>query len=168
MKQIQVVCSLLKETVTAIMMLYKHVKAMVCLPDCVTDFFDNIAGVLLEDSLARCPDYILRRSIYLIKEEKKRSGRYTEETMTDADCADDLVLLTNTSVQAESLLHSLEKAARGFHVNAGESTCVVTRRLHLLFRWQASEISKAVHIPRQQYLIFWKLCQYTHRKGVDC
>ena len=38
----------------------------------------------------------------------------------DADYADDIALLTNTPTQAESLLHSLEPAARGIglHVNA--------------------------------------------------
>ena len=33
--------------------------------------------------------------------------------MTNADYTDDLALLTNTPAQAESLLHSLEQAARG-------------------------------------------------------
>ena len=35
-----------KETVTAIMMLCKNIKAMVCSPDGNTDFFDIITGVL--------------------------------------------------------------------------------------------------------------------------
>ena len=34
------------------------------------------------------------------------------EIITDADYADDLVLLSNTSAQATSLLHNLEQAAR--------------------------------------------------------
>ena len=34
--------------------------------------------------------------------------------MTDADFTDDLALLTNASTQIESLMHSLEQAARGF------------------------------------------------------
>ena len=42
-----------------------------------------------------------------------RSRRYPAETITDSDYADDLALLTNTLAQAESLLHSLEQAARG-------------------------------------------------------
>ena len=37
---------------------------------------------------------------------------------TDADYADDLALLTNTSVQAECLLHSREQAARGLDINS--------------------------------------------------
>ena len=51
---------------------------------------------------------------------KKARRRYPAETITDADYADDLALLANTPIQAESLLQSLEKAAGGIglHVNA--------------------------------------------------
>ena len=61
--------------------------------------------------------YILRTSIDL------RSRQYSVETMTDTDNADDLALLTNTSAQAKSLLHSLEQATGGidFYVNANKS-----------------------------------------------
>ena len=42
--------------------------------------------------------------------------------MVDADYADDLVLLVNTSVQAESLLHSLEQAGGiGLYVKANKT-----------------------------------------------
>ena len=46
--------------------------------------------------------------------------RYPAKTITDADYADDIALLGNTSNQAETLLHSLERAAGGIglHVNA--------------------------------------------------
>ena len=58
---------------------------------------------------------------------KKRSRRYSAKTITDADYADDIALLANTPNQAETLLHSLERAAAGigFHVNAyrTESLC---------------------------------------------
>ena len=37
--------------------------------------------------------------------------------MTNADFADDLALLANKPAQAESLLHSLERAARGIGLN---------------------------------------------------
>ena len=49
-----------------------------------------------------------------------RSKRYPAKTITDADYADDLALLANTPNQAETLLHSLERAAAGIglHVNA--------------------------------------------------
>ena len=50
---------------------------------------------------------------------KRRSKRYPAKTITDADYADDLALLANTPNQAETLLHSLERAAAGIglHVN---------------------------------------------------
>ena len=51
---------------------------------------------------------------------KKRSRRYPAKTITDADYADDIAILANTPNQAETLLHSLERAAAGIglHVNA--------------------------------------------------
>ena len=51
---------------------------------------------------------------------KERSRRYPAQTITDADYADDVALLANTPAQAETLLHSLERAAAGIglHVNA--------------------------------------------------
>ena len=43
---------------------------------------------------------------------KVRSRRHTSETNTTADYTVDLMLLANTSAQPESLLYSLEHAAR--------------------------------------------------------
>ena len=50
----------------------------------------------------------------------KRSRRYPAKTITDADYADDIVILANTPNLVETLLHSLEGAAAGIgvHVNA--------------------------------------------------
>ena len=39
---------------------------------------------------------------------KERSGRYTAQTITDADYADDIAILANTPAQEETLLHSLQ------------------------------------------------------------
>ena len=68
---------------------------------------------------------MLRTSIDNIRENgfeltKKRNRRYPAKTITDVDYADDIVILANTSNQAETLLHSLERAAAGIglHVNA--------------------------------------------------
>ena len=68
---------------------------------------------------------MLRTSIDKIRENgfeltKKRSRRYPAKTITDADYADYITLLANTPNQAETLLHSLERAAAGIglHVNA--------------------------------------------------
>ena len=44
---------------------------------------------------------------------KARSKRHPGQTITDMDYTDDIVLLANTSVQAKSLLHSLEQATGG-------------------------------------------------------
>ena len=61
---------------------------------------------------------LLRR--YGFELTKRRSKRYPAKTITDADYADDLAWLANTPNQAETLLHSLERAAAGIglHVNA--------------------------------------------------
>ena len=99
-------------------------------PDGDTEYFDIVAGVLQGDTLAPylfiiCLDYVLRTSIDKIKENgfeltKKRSRRYPATTITDADYADDIAILANTPDQAETLLHSLERAAAsiGLYVNA--------------------------------------------------
>ena len=99
-------------------------------PDGDIEYFDIVAGVQQGDTLAPylfiiCLDYVLRTSIDNIRENgfvltKKRSRRYPAKTITDADYADDIALLANTPNQAETLLHSLERAAAGIglHVNA--------------------------------------------------
>ena len=98
-----------------------------------TQYFNIVAGVLQGDTLAPylftiCLDYVLRTSIDKIRENgfeltKKRSRRYPSKTITDADYADDIALQANTPNQAETLLHSLERAAAGIglHVNAHET-----------------------------------------------
>ena len=118
MEQILLAYSLPKETIATIMMLYRNTKVKVCSPDDDTDYFNIVAGVLQGDTLAPyffiiCLDYVLRTSIDKMKENgfkltKERSRRYLTQTITKADYADDIVLLANTPVQAETLLHSLE------------------------------------------------------------
>ena len=51
---------------------------------------------------------------------KERSRRYPAQTIMGMDYGNDIALLVNTPTQAESLLHSLERAAGGIslHVNA--------------------------------------------------
>ena len=51
---------------------------------------------------------------------KERSRKYPAKTITDADYTDDIVLLSNAPDQAETLLHSLERATAGIvlYVNA--------------------------------------------------
>ena len=73
-----------------------------------------------------CLDYGLRTSIDKIRENgfeltKKRSRRYPAKTITDADYADDIALLANTPNQAETLLHSLERAAAGISLHVTQN-----------------------------------------------
>ena len=130
MEQILLAYGLPKETVAAITILYRNTKVKVHSPDGDTEYFNIVAGVLQGDTLAPylfiiCLDYVLNTSIDKIRENgfkqtKKRSRRYPAKTITDADYADDIVLLVNTPNQAETLLHNLEQAAAGIgpHVNA--------------------------------------------------
>ena len=57
---------------------------------------------------------------------KARSRWYPTDTITDANYADDLVLLANTPAQAESLLKSLDQAAGsiGHYVNTNNTECI--------------------------------------------
>ena len=122
-----------KETVAAVMMLFKNMKVKVCSLNGDTDYFDIVAGVQQRNILDPylfiiCLNYVIRTSIDIMKDNgfklaKERSRRYPTQTITDADCADDIALLANTPAQAESLLHSLEQAAVciGLHVNADKT-----------------------------------------------
>ena len=88
-----------KETVAAIMILYKNTKVKLRSPDGDTDYFDIVTGVLQGYTLAPylfiiCLDYVLRTSIDLMRENsfklaKERSKRYPAQTITDADYAND-------------------------------------------------------------------------------
>ena len=112
------------------MMLYRNTKVKVCSSDGDTDNYNIAAGVLQGDTLAPylfiiCLDYVLRMSIDKMKENgfkltKKRSRSYPAQTITDVDYTDDITLLANTPAHAETLLHSLERAAAGIclHVDA--------------------------------------------------
>ena len=121
MEQILLAYSLPKETVAAITILYKNTKVKVRSLDGDTEYFDSVAGVLQGDTLVRylfiiCLDYVLRTSIDKIRETgfeltTKRSRRYPAKTITDANYTDDIVILANMPNQAETLLHSLERAA---------------------------------------------------------
>ena len=82
------------------MMRYKNTKVKVRSPDEDTDYVDVVTGVLQGDTLApylfiTCQDYVLRTSIDIMKDNgfrqaKKRSRRYSVQTIMDADYADDI------------------------------------------------------------------------------
>ena len=150
-------------------MLNKNTKAMVPSPYGDTDFFGFVAGIFQGDSL------IPYQSRDLIKEngftlKMARSRRYPGEPITDADYTDDIVLLTNTPTQAESLLPApgrrrhwppCECEQNGVHV-------FWSKRRHLYSKWRFSEISKQFYVPQQQHLIYWKWCQHAPSEAVDC
>ena len=130
MEQILQAYGLINETVAAIMILYRNTKMKVRSPDGDTDYFNITAGVLQGDTLAPylfiiCLDYVLRTSIDKIWENgfdqtKKRSRSYPTKAITNSDCSDDIAILANAPAQAETLLHSLERATTGIglHVNS--------------------------------------------------
>ena len=100
----------------------------------------------------------MRTSIDKIRENgfeltKKSSRRYPAKTITDADYADDIAILANTPNQAETLLHSLERAAAGIglHVNAHktEYMCYNQTGGHFHARRNLSETGRQVHLPRK-------------------
>ena len=80
MEQILQAYGLPKETVSAIMMLYKNTKVKVRSSDGDTDFFEIVVRVLQGDILApylfiSSIDYVLQTSIGLIKEKKISSKK---------------------------------------------------------------------------------------------
>ena len=115
------------------MMLYKNTKVKVRSADEDTDYLGIVTGSVQEDTIVPylfiiCLDYMLRTSIELMKENgfklaKERGRRYLAQTIMDVDYVDDIALLANIPVQAESLLHSLERAAGGLslYVNADKT-----------------------------------------------
>ena len=60
---------------------------------------------------------------------KERSRRYLVQIITDANYANDVVLLVNTPTQAESLLHSLEqKVASAPRQRKQDNTCALIKK----------------------------------------
>ena len=100
MEQIMSAYDLLKETVTAVMMLYKNVKAMVHSPNRDTDLFNVVSGILQIDTLAPYMfiisfDYGLWTLIDRIKENcftlKKTRSRVIKNFVVTLSSADVLI-----------------------------------------------------------------------------
>ena len=178
MEQILLTYGLPKETVTAIMMLYKNMKVKVHSLDGDTDYFDIVTGVLQGHALALYLfiiylDYVLRTSIDKMKDNdfkltKERSRRYPAQTFMNADYTDDIALLANTTAQAKTLLHSLEWTAAGIglHVNADKMEYMCFNQRGDIFTLNGSSLWQ-VHLPRKQRLINWDRHQHTTSKGID-
>ena len=97
-----------------------NTKVKVRLPNGDTDYFVIVVGVMQGQTLASylfiiCLDFVIRTSIYLMKKKTASCRQKNEEN--------DIALQANTLAQAESLLHSLERAAGGIglHVNADKT-----------------------------------------------
>ena len=127
MEQTLLAYGLPKETVEAIVILFRNTKVKVHSPDGDTDYFDIVAGVLQGDKLATyifiiCLIYVLRTSIDKIKENgfKLTKQKVLSKTITHADYTDDIALLENAPAHAVTQLHSVERAPAGIglHVNA--------------------------------------------------
>ena len=121
-------------------MLYKNTKVKVRSSDGDTNYFEIVAGVLRGNSLAPylfiiCQDYLLRMSIEKMKDKsfklaKERSRKYPAQTIADADYADDIAFLANSPAQAETLLHTLERAAAGIGLQSTQTrrnTCALIK-----------------------------------------
>ena len=116
MEKILLTYGLPKETVAAIMILYRNTKVKVRSPEGDIDYFDIVSGVQ-GDTLAPflfiiCLNYVLRTSIDKIKENgfkltKERSRRYPHKNNYQR------ALLANAPAQAETLLLSLERPTAG-------------------------------------------------------
>ena len=137
-KLIHLACSLSKETVTAIMMLYWNEKVLVHLPDrdrllrhcCWSSTTGYISTVSIYNLLRLHSSNVDRSNKRKWLYSKRKSKKQTIESITDADYADDIALLAKAPAQAESLLHSSEPAARGirFHVNANKTDYICLNR----------------------------------------
>ena len=91
MEQILLAYGLPKETVAAIMILYRNTKVKVRSPDGDMEYFDIVAGVLQGDTLTPylfiiCLDYVLRTSIDKIRENgwrrKEAKGTPQKQSLT--------------------------------------------------------------------------------------
>ena len=126
MDQILLSYGIPKETVAAIMILYRNTKVKVRSLDGDTDrLLQHRSWSTTRRHTCPIPLYVPRTSIDKIKEDgfeltKKRSRRYPAKTITDTDYADDIAILANALAQTETRLHSLERTARGIglHINA--------------------------------------------------
>ena len=74
---------------------------------------------------------------------KERRRRYPTQTITNADDANDIALLANTSTQAKSQLHSLERAASslGVHNQRGDISTLNSSSLKLVDKFTYLGIS---------------------------
>ena len=122
--------------VEAIKIMYVDTSALVVTPEGETERFSVNTGVLQGDPLAPflfviCLDYVLRQAIpddTGLTLKRRRSSRHPAEVIADLDFADDIALLEDNLLEAEVLLHKVEKASQeiGLFLNAPK-----TKFIHL-------------------------------------
>ena len=118
-----------EEMISAIKVLYTDTSSSILSSDGETESFSIKAGILQGDTLAPflfiiVVDYVLRMSVDTIKNKgfeikPRKSSRYPAEYLTDTDFADDIALISESLVNAQSLLQSLEQASNcvGLYLN---------------------------------------------------
>jgi len=137
LKQIMEAYGIPLRIITAVCTLYDNTEAKVLSPDGETNFFEIQAGVLQGDTLAPflfilALDYAMRQATFHPHQtgftlHPRRSTRHPEITITDADFADDIALLSDTCEKAQLLLQRVESAAEiiGLHINEKKTEYVV-------------------------------------------
>ena len=140
-----------------------------------TEYFDVVVGVLQGDTLAPylfiiCLDYVLRTSIDKIRENsfeltKKRSRRHPAKIITDADYADHIAIQANKPNQAETLLHSSERALASMSMHTKRNICAIIKHHHT--RGNPSETSRQILRPTKQRLINRKGHRDAAAEGMD-
>ena len=101
-------------------MLYKNKKVKVRSLDGDADFFNIITGELQGGHISPIHFY------YLSRLRSSKVNRFNER-ITDADYADDTVLLANSPAEAKSLLHILERTVSGISLHV--SLCALIKQV---------------------------------------
>ena len=95
----------------------------------------------------------------------------SNQTVITGSLDDDIVLLENAPAQAETLVHSLERAATdiGLHFNAHKTEYMCFNQKGDISTWKNGpfETSGQVHLPKKQCLINRNRHQHATSKGMD-
>ena len=124
-----------EETINAIKIMYEDTSAVVLTPEGESDSFSVNTGVLQGDPLAPylfiiVLDYALRTALNVtdgLTLSRRRSSRHPAQYLSDLDYADDISLLADTLLDAESLLHKVEACCKsiGLSLNAKKTKYMV-------------------------------------------
>ena len=125
-----------EEIISAIRVLYTDTSSSILSSDGETELFSIIAGILQGDTLTHflfiiVVDYVLRMSVGTITNrgfeiKPRQSSRHPAEYLTDTYFADDIALVSESLVNAQSLLQSLEQASNcvGLYLNENKTEYV--------------------------------------------